>query len=156
MLLLQLTKKQRLNNQRGFTLIELIVVILIVGVLAALILAALSSAQKGSRDTKRRSDLRQIWTGIRNYHASHNNTYPIRATEVKVTDLTELTINQEYLTVFPDPPVGTYDTYTYVSTADGQGLGICTRLEKPSDKMIQMAPDGYHEVDEGPCAPTIQ
>lgn len=63
------------RDQRGFTLIELLVVVAIIAILAALILAALNSAQQGSRDSRRKSDLNQYKTALANYQ-SDNNDYP--------------------------------------------------------------------------------
>lgn len=63
------------RSERGFTLIELLVVIAIIAILAALILAALNAAQKGSRDSRRQSDVNQYKTALANYY-SDNNSYP--------------------------------------------------------------------------------
>ena len=66
-------------------MIELLVVIAIIAVLAALILAALSSAQKGSRDSRRKSDLNQYKTALAQYAGDNNGNYPVQATATGMT-----------------------------------------------------------------------
>jgi prepilin-type N-terminal cleavage/methylation domain-containing protein len=57
----------RNKNQRGFTLIEMLVVIAIIGLLASVVLLALNSARSKSRDAKRAADVRQIMTALELY-----------------------------------------------------------------------------------------
>ncbi len=142
----------RRNSQAGFTLIELLVVIAIIGILAALILAAFSSVQKGSRDTKRKSDLHQVGIALANYASNHADRYPIRAGEVDVTDLTELPA-EGFISVFPPPPQGSTDAYTYVSDPTGDMYGACTRLEKDPGMMLKRTESGLHTTAEGVCTP---
>lgn len=53
--------------KKAFTLIELLVVIGIIGVLAGLIVPSLSTSQMKARDTKRKSDLKQIQKALELY-----------------------------------------------------------------------------------------
>jgi prepilin-type N-terminal cleavage/methylation domain-containing protein len=67
---------------RGFTLIELMVVISIIGMLAALTLVVISNARIKSRDTKRVADIRQVISGLELYF-NDCGSYPIYATAIK-------------------------------------------------------------------------
>ncbi len=140
------------TTEAGFTLIELLVVIAIIAILVAITLAALNSAQQGARDSQRRSDLRQVGTALANYASNHASQYPVRATEVDVTELTELT-DEGFVSAFPSPPKGSTDAYTYVSDTDGDSYGACTRLEKKPANMLKQMSSGLHTVDEGVCTP---
>lgn len=62
-------------DKKGFTLIELLVVISIISLLATLAVTSLQNAQKKSRDTRRRSDLKQVSTALELYFDT-NSGYP--------------------------------------------------------------------------------
>ncbi len=64
-----------LKLQKGFTLIELLVVISIIGVLTTLVFSNLNAARSRARDAQRKSDMRNISTGLRLYFNDWG-TYP--------------------------------------------------------------------------------
>jgi general secretion pathway protein G len=61
--------------QKGFTLIEMLVVISIIGLLATLVAANLNSARSRARDAERKSDMKNIQTALRIYY-NDNGRYP--------------------------------------------------------------------------------
>ncbi|HSX48545.1 MAG TPA: prepilin-type N-terminal cleavage/methylation domain-containing protein [Candidatus Nanoarchaeia archaeon] len=64
-----------LKKESGFTLIELIIVMVIIGILVLLLLPNLSSGPKRARDSQRKSDLRTVQSALEHYHAD-KNAYP--------------------------------------------------------------------------------
>lgn len=64
-----------MNTKKGFTLIELMVVIAIIGILATIITASLGSARAKGRDAKRIADLKSVQTALANYYLD-NDMYP--------------------------------------------------------------------------------
>lgn len=70
---------QRESASRGFTLLELLVVISIIGLLASIALVSLDSARKKTRDTQRLSDMAGIQKALRLYYEKYSqypNNYP--------------------------------------------------------------------------------
>jgi len=66
----------RSSSSRGFTLVELLVVMAVVAILAALLLPALASAKERSKGTACLSNLRQIGLAIRAYADDNSGNIP--------------------------------------------------------------------------------
>lgn len=68
-------KSKLLNFKDGFTLVELLIVIVIIGVLSAILMANFVGVRQRARDAQRKSDLRQIQSALELYRADIGN-YP--------------------------------------------------------------------------------
>ena len=60
---------------RGFTLIEVLIVVAIIGILTAILVANYNDARKNSRDKIRKSELKEMQLALELYK-SQNNSYP--------------------------------------------------------------------------------
>ena len=65
-----------MNRQRGFSLVELLVVIAVIGVLIALLLPAVQAARAAARRSQCASTLRQVGLAIRNYADANRGRLP--------------------------------------------------------------------------------
>ena len=63
-------KQVGLQGRKGFTIVELVIVIAVIGVLAALTMVAYTSAQRNSNDAAIRADLKTIGGQIQTFIAS--------------------------------------------------------------------------------------
>ena len=66
----------RRRHQRGFTLIEMVVVVAIIGIIAAIALPNLMNAMDRSRQSSTVADMRTVATALERY-AFDNNGYPV-------------------------------------------------------------------------------
>jgi len=69
-------KSARHVRERGFTLIELMMVMIIIGALAALTVITFSGQTEKARDVQRKSDIRQYQAGLETYANRANGLYP--------------------------------------------------------------------------------
>jgi prepilin-type N-terminal cleavage/methylation domain-containing protein len=68
-----------LKKEKGFTLIEIVLVLAIAGLLLVIVFLAVSGAQKSRRDTQRKNDLSRIASQLESYASNNNGTYPTGA-----------------------------------------------------------------------------
>jgi len=67
-----------INNQRAFTLIELLIVVAIIAILAAIAVPNFLEAQARSKVSRAKSDLRSIATALESYRIEQNDYPPMR------------------------------------------------------------------------------
>jgi len=65
----------RKTAQKGFTIVELLIVIVVIGILAALVLNTFSGVQARARDTERQTDINSLATQLEVYY-NDNGHYP--------------------------------------------------------------------------------
>lgn len=107
------------TRRRGFTLMELLIVIALIGIMAAITVASYITAEKKSRDSRRISDLKATQNAWEQYYADHNNSYPYGpnpATPVACT-LDIMTSSRTYLP--RDFPVDPKSSLPYSQMYDG-------------------------------------
>lgn len=63
-------------NKKGFTIIEVVLVLAIAGLIFLMVFIALPALQRSQRDTQRRSDLGRVQTAIQNYQTNNRNSLP--------------------------------------------------------------------------------
>src|SRR5688572_1093033 len=66
---------QSYKRQQGFTIVELLIVIVVIGILAALVVTTFSGIQRKARNAERQSDIKAIHTQLEAYY-NEANSYP--------------------------------------------------------------------------------
>src|SRR2546423_14286932 len=69
------TLNRRANDQRGFTLVEILVVILIIGILAAIAIPAFLNQRNKAYDSAAKSNVRTAATAEETYATDNNGAY---------------------------------------------------------------------------------
>ncbi len=66
------------KNKKGFTIIEVVLVLAIAGLIFLMVFIALPALQRSQRNTQRQDDMARIMTAFNNYQSSNNGNYPFR------------------------------------------------------------------------------
>jgi len=150
---MKINKNSLPAHWRGFTLIELIVVMSIIGVLATLIINNLNDARARARDTKRKQDLNQLKTAIRLYY-NDNQSYPNDAFGRYLPYCggtgTDNCQQGDQFSVDTTTYMNQLPEYQYDQTESGENFVLKVILENPSDPNIetsQASCPGYTYAD---------
>lgn len=120
---------------KGFSLIELLVVMGIIAVLAALVTYNFNSARARARDLQRKSDAKAIQQALELYKNDHNQSFPVTDFSTLMTTL----VNADYIKkAFEDPKeslkTGSWGNYQYSAFGQTYNLIICLENKTDPDK----------------------
>lgn len=120
--------KKLLPASKGFTLIELMVVVTIIAFLSVIGIVAFTNAQKQARDGRRRADIEAIATALESNRTS-DGKYPA------VPDCTSTTIfaNGKCPT---DPSTNKSSDYKDIPSAATDKFTVCATLEVPAGQQF--------------------
>lgn len=111
----------KIRKQAGFTLIEMIIVVLLLGILAMVIIPQITVSTGEARLNTLRTNLSTVRGAIELYYHQHNNTYP---GAVK-------TDGSGTATVAADLPAAFIDQLTKYTEVNGEANGDRTALTAP-------------------------
>lgn len=67
------------KRPQGFTIVELLIVIVVIGILATLVIVTFTGVQKKARDSQRQTDINAIESHVQTYYAEQDGKYPTLA-----------------------------------------------------------------------------
>lgn len=74
--------KNHTNAKRGFTIIEVVLVLAIAGLIFLMVFIALPNMQRSQRDTQRRQDYAALSSNITNFTTNNNGRLPTASTDL--------------------------------------------------------------------------
>ncbi|HWZ65538.1 MAG TPA: prepilin-type N-terminal cleavage/methylation domain-containing protein [Patescibacteria group bacterium] len=104
------------TNKKGFTIIEVVLVLAIAGLIFLVVFLALPALQKSQRDTQRKADLSRMMSQISSWTSNHQGLLPSSWTAASPFFTTYMLNGNE---TFSDPTTGT----TYVPSTTAPTLG---------------------------------
>lgn len=106
------------SSHRGFTIIELLMVIAIIGILTAIVLASLNTSRAKARDAKRLQEMKQIKYAIELFY-SNTGYYPTCGGDIHCdttgvySALSTLEVVPTYIGSIPNDPSNSVGQYGY-------------------------------------------
>lgn len=84
-------KRMSKNRQSGFTIVELLIVIVVIGILAAITIVAYNGIQKRATGSALQSDLKNASTQLEATRVDNNDQYPTNGSSLKASNGTVFT-----------------------------------------------------------------
>ena len=109
---------KRMNNQRGFTLIELMIVVAIIGILTAIAFPLYANIQARARVAKAQADARTLGSAIVVYSA-HTGGLPTGLPDLTSAYTVNGVVAGPFVNPLPTPPAGWGANYSYAAGANG-------------------------------------
>jgi len=132
-----ITKRKVDETQKGFTIIEVVLVLAIAGLIFLMVFIALPALQRNQRDTQRKNDMARVQTAIANYTTANRGSLPADSTAWNSFVTNYLAVNGDS---FIDPSGTKSTSTTYVFTASDEA-SLSTKFADSQNRIYYTA--GY-------------
>jgi len=124
---------KKLIKNKGFTLVELLVVVAVLGLLSGMVVISIKHVKAKARDSQRVADINSLGTALGLYHNDFN-TYPIYDgyIEDQGNALATALTTAETIVAVPTDPLNTGDYRFYYQSVDGSDYYLEYYLETDS------------------------
>ena len=114
------------KNQKGFTLIELMIVVAIIGILAAIALPKFADMLEKSREGATKGNLTAIRSAMNMYTADQSGAWPIFLTDTHAAGGTDVNFLKKYLDKIPAVKATGKSDVNGTNAGSGPGTGADT------------------------------
>lgn len=123
------------QRKHGFTLVEILIVVVILGILAAIVIPQFTNASEAAKGSSLLTQLQTIRSQLELYQIQHNGTYPTAAqlnvvapnewgVMTKETDVTgAIVVGGDYGPYLQQPPVNPFEDTSVVAAAAAADVG---------------------------------
>ena len=142
------------QKTKGFTIIEVVLVLAIAGLIFLMVFTALPALQRSQRDTARKQDLSVVSTAVTNYLSNNRSTFPNSAQLQSYTsNVSSNTIVTSITVVAPGTTpakpadgeiVVTQSTTCGVSSDKGQELAAGTARQFTAVTLLESGSNAYY------------
>ena len=111
--------KLKQKREEGFTIVELLIVIVVIGILAALVLNSYQGVQARGRDTERKTDQNSMATQLEVYY-NDNGGYPLMTGNMNTDTWISANLKGADLNAFRAPGIATNSIITSATPTKDQ------------------------------------
>lgn len=139
------------RTERGFTLIELMIVMVLMAILASIVIGNFATSSKRGRDSRRKSDLQNVQTALESYF-NDKGVYPSAVSGVMTgcgtADAQPCSWGGQfadqhgtiYMAVIPEDPI---ESQQYYYASNTTSYVLYAHLENPLDTGTGVKQSGY-------------
>lgn len=118
------------SQRQGFSLLELLIVVVIIGLLAVALVPKISGFQARARDVARKSDMQQISQALATYKINHG-TYMNSPNLAPISNVLTPLVSGNILKTLPKDPYNEIDhPYQYATATDDDQMYVLTTLNE--------------------------
>ena len=159
------TTSYKLQTSKGFTLVEILVVMAVIAILATFVARSFTGSKQKAQDARRLTDIKNIATALERYY-NQNDGYPAAITAGQALKNPGGTVT--YLSLVPGDPTNgaayyytatgtTYSLAYYLAVGSGSGSGQAAGLYAATPGQVALyqgaCPAGGCVMPAAPCVP---